>query len=415
MSDSRKKGIIPVSPEADTPTSAPVALPAPNFAVLPLSYGSEMIPISTPGSFVSRDDTVSRAQDGFALASPFTGSIGDIRSIRHPFLGTVPAAAMLVSKESTRPLKPLPEIDLPDGIPCDAVISVAKAAGIIDETDGLPLYKKLAKAANEDKELVMADAAEDQPFSGAALSVLLNRTREVLTGLKLAACACDTDRVTVGVFLKGKRPPVSEAELGVPVTVFGPRYPSVYAKKEFLAKQNGVSFGVQALAALARAALLKEPQTHVTVSVGGNLPEIPRNIYAPLGTPLRELIDLCQVRYPSYSVVAGGSLTGKLCSPETPLSHCITAILPVEDKPAHKAVGCISCSTCCKVCPEGLLPIHIMKSARRGHRGLTSLLDPERCTGCGCCSWVCPSHIDLTAAVRRAADAKKDRRKEVSE
>ncbi|MBI9091949.1 MAG: 4Fe-4S dicluster domain-containing protein [Desulfobacterium sp.] len=57
--------------------------------------------------------------------------------------------------------------------------------------------------------------------------------------------------------------------------------------------------------------------------------------------------------------------------------------------------ACINCGWCDKKCPVDLLPQFIMKAASTGEMEEPLALGLLDCTGCGLCTFVCPSKIDL--------------------
>jgi electron transport complex protein RnfC len=56
---------------------------------------------------------------------------------------------------------------------------------------------------------------------------------------------------------------------------------------------------------------------------------------------------------------------------------------------------CIRCSSCVRACPVGLLPLEMAAHIRSGNSGGAVSLGLKDCIACGCCSFVCPSHIPL--------------------
>ncbi len=65
--------------------------------------------------------------------------------------------------------------------------------------------------------------------------------------------------------------------------------------------------------------------------------------------------------------------------------------------------ACINCGWCDKKCPVDLLPQFIMKAVWAGEMDEALSLGLLDCTGCGLCTFVCPSKIDLAAIMGLAA------------
>jgi electron transport complex protein RnfD len=67
-----------------------------------------------------------------------------------------------------------------------------------------------------------------------------------------------------------------------------------------------------------------------------------------------------------------------------------------------KMYECIRCGACMRVCCHKLSPILIKQAFDKLDVESMSKLNADYCTGCGHCSYVCPSRIDLKGAVLRS-------------
>jgi Na+-translocating ferredoxin:NAD+ oxidoreductase subunit D len=67
-----------------------------------------------------------------------------------------------------------------------------------------------------------------------------------------------------------------------------------------------------------------------------------------------------------------------------------------------KTYECIRCGACMRVCCHGLSPILIKQAFDKQDFDAMSKLHADYCTGCGHCSFVCPSRIDLKGGVLRS-------------
>jgi Na+-translocating ferredoxin:NAD+ oxidoreductase RnfC subunit len=63
---------------------------------------------------------------------------------------------------------------------------------------------------------------------------------------------------------------------------------------------------------------------------------------------------------------------------------------------------CLRCGACMRVCCHKLSPILIKQAFDKTDIETLSKLNADYCTGCGHCSYVCPSRIDLKGAVLRS-------------
>jgi Na+-translocating ferredoxin:NAD+ oxidoreductase RnfD subunit/NAD-dependent dihydropyrimidine dehydrogenase PreA subunit len=67
-----------------------------------------------------------------------------------------------------------------------------------------------------------------------------------------------------------------------------------------------------------------------------------------------------------------------------------------------KTYDCIRCGACMRVCCHKLSPILIKQAFDKMDVEALSKLNADYCTGCGHCSYVCPSRIDLKGSVLRS-------------
>ena len=69
----------------------------------------------------------------------------------------------------------------------------------------------------------------------------------------------------------------------------------------------------------------------------------------------------------------------------------------------RKVWPCIKCGECVKACPMGLNPSMLgMLAARREYDEMGAHFHLGDCFECGCCTYVCPSHIPLVQQFRVA-------------
>ena len=92
---------------------------------------------------------------------------------------------------------------------------------------------------------------------------------------------------------------------------------------------------------------------------------------------------------------------------DIPVTRDVAAVLLLgrRDLAWGRERACIRCGRCADACPWGLVPVRLHELAGSGSIAQASTEGLGECTGCGCCSYVCPSRIPLSAGLRAARAA----------
>jgi electron transport complex protein RnfD len=116
----------------------------------------------------------------------------------------------------------------------------------------------------------------------------------------------------------------------------------------------------------------------------------------------------------TYMNFFGGSILALVIMNLTsPLLDKVGLLKPTEEKrevklpkaklfEKIKTMQCMRCGACMVVCCHKLSPQLIMEAFKRGDTDTLKKLRADLCDGCGNCSFVCPSRIDLRAFTLRA-------------
>lgn len=352
-----------------------------------------------------------------AIVSPVTGALVGVGTRIHPLLGSVPCAFLRPSP-SGKPAKLRSQWE--KGLDFEGLARIAKAAGIVDECDGAPLYRKLRMLHKSGENLLVASALDDDPTVTSAIAVVAERGVDVAKGLELLSLASPNAVGVIAVYDDGGCPAVKRlperircAEI---LRVRG-KYPVWPALEKRWAGQRVRRFGAQALCALSRAVYKGEPMTDVVLTVAGDAVAHPGNVQAPVGTPIRHVLEQCGVKEARW-VSVGSTMTGAPVDNEepggwdAPVTAGMRCVLALSRRPWVKSYSCIGCGRCMQVCPYGLMPYYIAQLCERGQWMDATRFGAGRCTGCGACSAICPSGIELSAIVRRAAPGGENRHEE---
>lgn len=356
------------------------------------------------GDWVEQGAALSAPQFFSPTYAPAVGRIEGIREVALAQYGPTPCAVLLPDWAYV-PQKRNP----PAQTHQEELIAAAAAAGIVDEFDGLPLYKKLKRFRRNGVGLLLANAIDDDPYAASAIATLRENPREVADGLAAAAKACGAAECCVAASARAEAKRFHAACPGTDALAAGERYPArALLKRKLYAKGKKTGFvGVQACAALARVLRTGLPQTETVVTVSGDAVPAPCNLRAPIGTPLRELLAYCGVEGTPGACFVGSSITGKrafdLDAPVTLDTRCFIAL---RRQPRWRAFPCIGCGSCARACPRDIQPWAVCDQLSREKPDPLRMVNVQHCIACAACSLACPSGIDLVEQVLRAAELK---------
>lgn len=141
------------------------------------------------------------------------------------------------------------------------------------------------------------------------------------------------------------------------------------------------------------------PLVEKCVTVDGGAVKHPKNVIAPIGTPLEEVFAFCGgFKTPPKKVLYGGPMMG-ITVPDlsVPILKNTNAILALTEKEAKfpKSTACIRCGSCTNVCPLGLAPAEILRAFGKRDTERLKELSADSCMLCGCCGYSCPAKLPL--------------------
>ena len=141
------------------------------------------------------------------------------------------------------------------------------------------------------------------------------------------------------------------------------------------------------------------PLVKKRMTVDGDAVSEPKNIVAPIGTEICDIIEFCGgYRKPPKKILMGGPMMGRaVFSDRMPVVKNNNAILAFSREQAWipEETACINCGRCHKACPFGLLPTGFADAYETGNVERLNDLKVMQCMECGSCSYVCPAHRPL--------------------
>ena len=141
------------------------------------------------------------------------------------------------------------------------------------------------------------------------------------------------------------------------------------------------------------------PLVSKRITVDGSAVAEPKNIIAPIGTSISDIIGFCGgYKAEPKKILMGGPMMGRaVFSDRVPLVKNNNAILAFAGEQAlvPEETGCINCGRCHKACPFKLLPTAFADAYENRDTERLNQLQINQCMECGSCAYVCPAKRPL--------------------
>jgi electron transport complex protein RnfC len=285
-----------------------------------------------------------------------------------------------------------------------------------------PTHVKLN--VNKEKKLdhLIINGVECEPYLTADHRLMLERSEEILIGIRILLYALHIDKAIIGIENNKKNAIknfkyLTKDDNKIQVASLQVKYPQGGEKqliKAILKREvpkNGLPLDVGVIVhnvgtiyAIYQAIQHNKPLTERVVTVTGKKLKNPSNFWVKIGTPIKNLLDeVGGIPDDTRKILNGGPMMGKAINNlDVPVTKACSGIVVLSDNEAHrnKPMNCIRCGDCVHVCPMGLEPQLLMNLTEKGMYKKVLREDILTCIECGSCSYVCPSHRPLLDYIR---------------
>lgn len=306
----------------------------------------------------------------------------------------------------------------------EEIIDIIRKAGIVGMGGAaFPTYAKIRSALGKVDKLIV-NCAECEPFITANHRLLLENTASVINGVKILLKALGVR--TAYIALEDNKLDAAEKleELlsgsnMISVKIMKTKYPQgderqlIYALTgvelpvgKLPADVGCVIFNAETCAAVYKAFAYGQPLIRRVVTVDGDCVRKPKNILAPIGTPLSDIIEFCGgLKREPAKVINGGPMMGVAqWDTEMPLTKATGAILVFSADFGKKNAPnptCIRCGRCVNHCPMHLMPNYIAQFSQIGDKKSAEEYGALSCVECGSCSYNCPGGVEIVQHIRK--------------
>lgn len=403
-----------------------VSEPPAEVAVLMLQHiGAPARPVVKKKDTVKKGQLVGEAQ-GFISAnihSPVSGTVRAIEDRVHGPTGRMVPAVLIENDGEEQWADGCNEEQNTDDLDGKAMAEMVRDAGVVGMGGAaFPTHVKLSPPPGTEIEHVIVNGAECEPCLTCDHRVMLERTDDIVDGLRLIMKIVGSPKGHVAI--ESNKPDAigrfSEAldfDRHITVQPLVVKYPQG-AEQQLIAavagrevpSQGGLPSDVGCLVhnvvtvlAIRDAIRFRRPLIERPLTVTGSGVKMAGNFIERIGADVRSILQRQGVLEEANLLVTGGPMMGVAqATADVPVIKGTSGILAdvVEMPPAQGA--CIRCGRCVEHCPLGLMPGQMSIVCENMAWDAAQELGVLECKECGCCAYVCPAKRRIVHMIRFA-------------
>jgi electron transport complex protein RnfC len=406
-----------------TAGSIPEYLPVPREVMIPMSMhiGAPAKPVVKAGDTVKVGQLIGEAS-GF-VSSPIYASVsGTVKSIEdfETAAGQRTPAVIITSDGAQSPYE---GIKPPVVTNTQEFIDAVRNSGVVGLGGaGFPTAVKLTVKDPNALDYIIVNGAECEPYITSDTRTMIDDAESVWEGVLLLKKYLEAKNLVIGIE-NNKPEPIkimggyAQNADGVEVRALPSKYPQggekvliynitgrVVPEGKLPLDAGVIVINCTTLAAIANYIKTGMPLVSKCVTVDGSAVRDPKNIIAPIGTPIGELFEFCGgFQAEAKKIIVGGPMMG-VSVPDLsyPVQKNTNGLLALDEKDAAlpEETACIRCGRCVSHCPLSLMPLNIETAYHLKKPELLEQYKVNVCMECGCCAYSCPAKRRLVQVMK---------------
>lgn len=421
MSHGRHLPSIHVPHHKNTAGRETEVMPIPDVVKICMSQsiGAPCKPLVEKGDYVKVGQRIGDT-DAFVSApvhSSVSGTVTDIVQVR----GSMGGFETLIVIETDKKQEVSEEVKVPSVDSFEDFVKAVRDCGLVGLGGAsFPTHIKLNPKNLDEVDTLIVNAAECEPFITGDNREMVEDGQDVLDGMKLIMKYLD---LKVGYIAVESNKPDAIENLkrlieqngydDIKIHIMPSSYPKgaervmVYEvtgkvmNAGVLPAQLGIILdNVTTVGILGNYFRTGMPLTRRRVTVDGDAVADPKNVFAPIGTQIADVVEFCGgYKKEPRKIVMGEPMMGRATKSDESVTMKNTGSLLCFSKEiaeVKEETGCINCGRCMRACPFGLVPVIYAEAYARKDVERLNRFNVMQCMECGSCSFICPARRPLS-------------------
>jgi len=413
-----KLGRIRAPHYKNTAMCAPEVLPLPAEVKIPMLMhtGTPAKPVVNVGDYVKVGQVIGEAV-GFVSAPVHASVSGKIKSIENidGLTGEKAVTITITSDGNQTPWEGIAPVNVTKTSEFLEAVRNSGAVGLGGA--GYPTAPKFTLKETVKLDYILVNGAECEPFITSDTRTMVDDTEFVWEGVKLMKEFLKPKNIIICIENNKPEPIKKMQELckgldEISVRVLPSLYPQgerkvlVYNVTGLIVPEGGrlpdvgcIVVNCTTVATFAKYIKTGKPLVTKCVTVDGSAVKNPKNVIAPIGTPVRNILDFCGLKDDVKKITLGGPMMGvAVPNQDVPIVKITNAVLALSAKDAspYEPTPCIKCGRCLFKCPMHLMPPYFENAFELKKPELLKKYKVNMCTECASCAYICPAKRPLT-------------------